>query len=70
MLAWCKQVNIFNMDTLDKLFALQKSLSGDLTQVQKQLNSAKSPAAKLLLKTKFSVIRKVHQQVCDIVIPY
>ena len=58
------------MDTLDKLFALQKSLSGDLTQVQKQLNSAKSPAAKLLLKTKFSVIRKVHQQVCDIVIPY
>jgi hypothetical protein len=58
------------MDTLDKLFALQKSLSGDLTKIQKELNSAKSPAAKLLLKTKFAVIKRVHEQVSDISIPY
>jgi len=58
------------MDTLDKLYALQQSLSSDISKVQKELNSAKSPAAKVLLKTKFSVLRKIHDQVSDLVIPY
>ena len=58
------------MDTLDRLFALQKSLSSDLTKVQIQLNSAKSPAAKVLLKSKYSTLLKIHAQVKEIVIPY
>ncbi|REA58183.1 hypothetical protein DSL64_21485 [Dyadobacter luteus] len=58
------------MDTLDKLFALQKSLSSDLSQVQKQLHTAKSPAAKVILKSKYSLLYKLHQQVCDMVLPY
>ncbi|WP_414617879.1 hypothetical protein [Dyadobacter sp. 32] len=58
------------MDTLDKLWQLQQSLSKDLSKVQQQLDTAKSPAATVFLKAKRHTIWKLYQQVCDLVLPY
>ena len=58
------------MDTLEKLFTLQQSLSKDLSDVRKLLDSAKSPAATVYLKSKYNTIWKLYQQVSDIILPY
>lgn len=58
------------MDTLDKLFQLQQSLSNDLSTIAKQQRKARSKAEKAKLEWKYNVIYQVYQQVCELVIPY
>jgi hypothetical protein len=58
------------MDTYDKFFALQQSLSKDLGEIQKEINKARFKIEKAYLQSKFDAIKKVYEQVSDIILPY
>lgn len=58
------------MDTFDKFFQLQKSLSNDLCEIAKQQRKAQKKEEIAKLERKYETVWKLYQQVCDIILPY